>query len=65
MGKGNLQWPKSAFASGDETDRALWIGLQHEFLRCGDAFQDFAALGEQMVRNGSNLTVTLTWERER
>jgi hypothetical protein len=29
------------FVCGDSTDQALCIGLNHEFLRCDDAFNDF------------------------
>jgi hypothetical protein len=53
MAKSNpLQWPKPAFAIGDATDRALCIGIKHEFLRCDDAFQDFAAAAETMIVKG-------------
>lgn len=42
------------FKIGDETDRGLCVGLKHEFLRCDDAFQDFAAAGTLMVTQGEN-----------
>jgi hypothetical protein len=47
-----LRWPEPKFAIGDRTDRALCIGIKHEFLRCDDAFQDFAAAAETMILKG-------------
>jgi len=40
------------FIIGDPTDHALCTALKHEFLRCDDAFQSFAASAEHMIRNG-------------
>jgi hypothetical protein len=37
------------FKIGDETDTALCVALKHEFLRCHDAFNDFAESGELMI----------------
>lgn len=37
------------FELGDETDRKLVQALQHEFLRCRDAFDDFLAYAPELV----------------
>ncbi len=42
------------FQIGDATDNSLCIALKHEFLRCDDAFQEFAAVGTLMATNGEN-----------
>jgi hypothetical protein len=42
------------FKGGDATDTALCIALKHEFLRCDDAFSDFAAAGTMMITHGEN-----------
>jgi hypothetical protein len=42
------------FNIGDETDRALCVGLQHEFLRCDDAFEAFAASAQRMIQFGED-----------
>ena len=42
------------FIGGDTTDTALCIALKHEFLRCDDAFNDFAASGTLMITQGEN-----------
>jgi hypothetical protein len=42
------------FKGGDATDTALCIALKHEFLRCDDAFADFAAAGTMMITQGEN-----------
>jgi hypothetical protein len=42
------------FKGGDATDVALCIALKHEFLRCDDAFNDFAASATIMISQGEN-----------
>jgi hypothetical protein len=42
------------FQIGDDTDTALAIVLKHEFLRCDDAFNEFAAAGTTMITQGEN-----------
>lgn len=42
------------FRGGDATDTALCIALKHEFLRCDDAFNDFAASATIMITQGEN-----------
>ena len=42
------------FRIGDATDKALCIALQHEFLRCDDAFNDFASSAKIMISQGEN-----------
>ena len=42
------------FKIGDETDIALCIALKHEFLRCDDAFKDFAESATIMIMQGEN-----------
>jgi hypothetical protein len=55
MGKNKPpEWPKPTFVIGDQTDQALCIGIKHEFLRCDDAFQEFAAAGRAMIMSGSD-----------
>jgi hypothetical protein len=39
---------------GDGKDTALCVALKHEFLRCDDAFNDFAASATIMVTHGEN-----------
>ncbi|WP_224029261.1 hypothetical protein [Paraburkholderia caribensis] len=36
------------FKIGDETDQNLCRAMQHEFLRCGEAYQDFILASQQM-----------------
>jgi hypothetical protein len=42
------------FAGGDSTDTALCTALKHEFLRCDDAFTDFAASATIMITRGED-----------
>jgi hypothetical protein len=42
------------FSSGDETDTALAAALKHEFLRCMDAFDDFATSAKATIMQGEN-----------
>jgi hypothetical protein len=42
------------FQTGDATDGALCVALKHEFLRCDDAFNDFAASARIMITQGEN-----------
>ena len=42
------------FTAGDETDRALCVTLKHEFLRCDDAFNDFASSAKAMIALGES-----------
>lgn len=42
------------FQIGDETDKALCVALQHEFMRCRDAFDDFAESATQLVMHGQD-----------
>ncbi len=42
------------FQNGDATDVALCVALKHEFLRCDDAFNDFAASATAMITQGEN-----------
>jgi hypothetical protein len=42
------------FQLGDATDEALCIALQHEFLRCEDAFDDFVSSSRIMIIQGEN-----------
>jgi hypothetical protein len=42
------------FRGGDATDTALCVALKHEFLRCDDAFSDFAASATIMITQGEN-----------
>jgi hypothetical protein len=42
------------FIIGDATDRALCVALKHEFLRCDDAFEGFAAAAGRMIRFGED-----------
>jgi hypothetical protein len=42
------------FQIGDATDTALCIALKHEFLRCDDAFEEFAASATIMITQGEN-----------
>jgi hypothetical protein len=42
------------FQIGDATDMALCIVLKHEYLRCEDAFNDFASSAALMITRGEN-----------
>ncbi len=42
------------FKVGDATDTALCVALKHEYLRCDDAFNDFAASATIMITQGEN-----------
>jgi hypothetical protein len=42
------------FQIGDATDTAFCVALKHEFLRCDDAFKEFASAGTIMVTQGEN-----------
>ena len=42
------------FCRGDATDKHLVIGLQHEFFRCHDAFQEFASRASALILAGTN-----------
>lgn len=42
------------FKYDDATDRALCVAIHHEFLRCDEAFKEFAASAEIMIRQGEN-----------
>ena len=42
------------FTGGDTIDTALCVALKHEFLRCDDAFNDFAASATIMITQGEN-----------
>ena len=42
------------FQIGDATDTALCIALKHEFLRCDDAFKEFAAAATLTIIKGEN-----------
>jgi hypothetical protein len=42
------------FQPGDATDTALCVALKHEFLRCDDAFNDFASSATTMIEQGEN-----------
>src|ERR1700730_10971936 len=42
------------FRIGDATDTALCVALKHEFLRCDDAFNDFASSAKIMIAQGEN-----------
>jgi hypothetical protein len=42
------------FQLGDATDTALCVALKHEFLRCDDAFNDFALSAKVMIVQGEN-----------
>jgi hypothetical protein len=42
------------FQIGDATDTALCVTLKHEFLRCDDAFNDFASSAKLMIAAGEN-----------
>ncbi|MFM0088941.1 hypothetical protein PQR46_18700 [Paraburkholderia sediminicola] len=48
------------FKIGDETDLALCATLKHEFLRCRDAFETFAASAERMIMQGENRSMAFT-----
>ena len=37
------------FKTGDKTDRALCIALKHEFLRCDEAFNQFASAATTLI----------------
>jgi hypothetical protein len=42
------------FQIGDDTDKALCVALQHEFMRCRDAFDDFAESATQLIMLGQD-----------
>ncbi|MEY9607060.1 hypothetical protein ABIF74_011813 [Bradyrhizobium japonicum] len=42
------------FTIGDETDKALCVALKHEFLRCDEAFKQFASAGEELIMQGQD-----------
>lgn len=42
------------FKIGDETDKALCVALKHEFLRCDDAFNQFASAGTELITRGQD-----------
>jgi hypothetical protein len=42
------------FQTGDETDTALCIALKHEFLRCDEAFNQFAAAATILITKGDD-----------
>jgi hypothetical protein len=42
------------FELGDETDRALCVALKHEFLRCDEAFNQFATAATILIGKGDN-----------
>jgi hypothetical protein len=44
------------FQLGDATDIALCVALKHEFLRCDDAFNDFALSAKTMIIHGGRST---------
>ena len=48
------------FQIGDATDTALCIAIKHEFLRCEDAFKEFASAGTAMVMQGENRRIAYT-----
>ena len=47
------------FTAGDQTDSDHCIALVHEFIRCDNSFNEFAALGEKMIRYGRNREISL------
>lgn len=48
------------FKVGDATDAALCVALQHEFLRCDDAFNEFASSAKTMITQGESRRVAYT-----
>lgn len=42
------------FAPGDTTGRALAIAMQHEYLRCRDAFEDFTRQAGMLILRGQS-----------
>ena len=42
------------FQIGDITDKALCVALRHEFMRCQDAFDDFAVSAGQLIMLGQD-----------
>lgn len=42
------------FKPGDAIDGALCVALKHEYLRCEEAFEDFAAAATAMIMQGEN-----------
>jgi hypothetical protein len=42
------------FKTGDDTDSALAAALKHEFMRCDDAFNDFATSAKAMIALGED-----------
>ncbi|WP_155419562.1 hypothetical protein, partial [Ralstonia solanacearum] len=48
------------FKVGDDVDRALCVAIRHEFLRCDDAFKEFAKSAELMIMRGENRRIAYT-----
>jgi hypothetical protein len=46
--------PSMKFATGDETDTAICVALKHEFLRCEETFQQFAAAATTLLNKGAD-----------
>lgn len=46
------------FSIGDENDNALCRALSHEFLRCHDAYLDFAQLSGLLCREAGDRQVS-------
>jgi hypothetical protein len=42
------------FRLGDETDKAICVALKHEFLRCDEAFHQFAAAATILISKGDD-----------
>ena len=42
------------FQIGDATDQGLCVAIHHEFLRCDEAFKEFAASAEASILTGEN-----------
>src|SRR5664279_4400054 len=42
------------FETGDKTDKALCIALKHEFLRCDEAFNQFASAATILITQGDD-----------
>jgi len=42
------------FEIGDDNDKALCVALQHEFMRCQNAFVDFARSAEELIMLGQD-----------
>jgi hypothetical protein len=48
------------FQVGDAIDTALCVALKHEFLRCDDAFREFASAATAMITQGENRRIAYT-----